>query len=852
MRKQQKQKAEELVRQMEEAHDQLKKYIEQGSTLSAMELLEECQNGGITLGTLIENTEGEAHPTVSLLEEYCELAYQIHEQLSEKKEMNTNKTYKLLRKKLIKISNSLKNDVRIRIEVAFFPYKASMWDSLESVYLEAKEDSDCDAYCVPIPYYDMNPDRSFGQMHYEGEIYPKEIEITDWQKYDFEERKPDVIFIHNIYDNYNLVTSVHPRYYSGNLKQYTERLVYIPYYMTSGGMSEGQGFCPSYMNADYIVIQSPKIRKFFDARIPDEKFLPFGSPKADRVIRKCQNPPDPPKEWNLSDAQLEKMSENKVYFYNTSIGGMLADTENFLKKMRYVFKCFEGRENACILWRPHPLLEATFRSMRSEYEQEFYKLKKYFVEKEIGILDATADIEDAIALSDAYIGDAGTSVTALFGVAGKPVFILNNKIHNEPEEEDWRAEITLGFKFGEQDRYAIKGKKLYVSESYQYNYKYCCDLSDDESIDNYYSVIKEVNGKKYACCAAKSQDILSIDEDGARTKIKFRNEDIKAPAFGSVWKYKDYLLLIPVNYPAVVRYNTVSNEIVYFDKYIDRFTGKDSDQKLLGPSWVYQGYLYIASPTDNNMYELSIEDGNVQIVEMDIKNLCGFNSMVEYQGNIWLMPYEGKGIACWNPDTGETKEYTNIPSEFMCCDPISDRESNKCPFETLAFDGDYIYLTPLWGNMYLKLNLVTGEFVEWQLPFGDITKKDVFDRNARSCFLWDEHPREDGHVCQMYSYATRQLFQIDMQTKEYDEIKIHFDVEELRSHEAGFCECSEKLRYACMENSFNSIKIFLDGKVAGSQFDRNKQIQAYKDIIVNLDGNCGKEIYDFLYEQVSD
>lgn len=35
----------------------------------------------------------------------------------------------------------------------FFPYKASMWDSLESVYLVAKEDSDCDVYCVPISYY---------------------------------------------------------------------------------------------------------------------------------------------------------------------------------------------------------------------------------------------------------------------------------------------------------------------------------------------------------------------------------------------------------------------------------------------------------------------------------------------------------------------------------------------------------------------------------------------------------------------------------------------------------------------------------------------------------------------------
>ena len=254
MRKAQKQQAEELVRQMEEAHGQLKKYIEQGSILSAMELLEECQNGGITLGTLIEGTEGEGHPTVSLLEEYCELSYQVHEQLSEKKEINTNKIYKLLRQKLIRISNSLKNDVRVRFEIAFFPYKVSMWDSLESVYLAAKEDPDCDAYCVPIPYYDLNPDRSFGKMHYEGNVrpdgtpieYPKEIEITDWQEYNFEERRPDVIFIHNPYDNCSLVTSVHPRYYSGNLKQYTETLVYIPYYVTSGGMLAAQGMLPSY------------------------------------------------------------------------------------------------------------------------------------------------------------------------------------------------------------------------------------------------------------------------------------------------------------------------------------------------------------------------------------------------------------------------------------------------------------------------------------------------------------------------------------------------------------------------------------------------------------------------------
>ena len=96
MRRAQKQQAEELLRQMEEAQEQIKKFIEQGRTLSAAELLEECQNGGITIGTLIEKTEGDGHPAVLLLEEYCELAYQFHEKLvnGSDREINSNKISK--------------------------------------------------------------------------------------------------------------------------------------------------------------------------------------------------------------------------------------------------------------------------------------------------------------------------------------------------------------------------------------------------------------------------------------------------------------------------------------------------------------------------------------------------------------------------------------------------------------------------------------------------------------------------------------------------------------------------------------------------------------------------------------
>jgi len=117
MRKTQKQQAEELIRQIEEAHEQMKRYIEQSSVQPAMELLEDCQTGAVTLGTLIENTEGEGHPTVLLLEEYCELFYQIHQNLGENpKGISTNKIYKSLQQKLIKITNSVKNDIPIRKE----------------------------------------------------------------------------------------------------------------------------------------------------------------------------------------------------------------------------------------------------------------------------------------------------------------------------------------------------------------------------------------------------------------------------------------------------------------------------------------------------------------------------------------------------------------------------------------------------------------------------------------------------------------------------------------------------------------------------------------------------------------
>ncbi len=450
MRKAQKQEIMEMLHTLQEAHDEIKKDIDKKDYVLAQDILSQCQECAITIGTAIEKFEGEGFVTVSHVEAYCDTVFACYEELNAD-DVNANKIYKNLRKQLVRIENSVKNDIPLRKEVVFFPYKASMWDALESVYLAAKEDPDCDAYCVPIPYYDKTPDGRLGAMHYEGKEYPKNIEITDWQAYHFEERRPDVIYIHNPYDNYNLVTCVHSRYFSNNLKKYTDELIYIPYFILSEIEPEDQEridsikhfiWTPGVINADKVIVQSEKMKQIYvneyfkaakenglqgyhiDRKYLEKKFLGLGSPKLDKVANTRRNELEVPEEW-LKIIQKPDGSRKKIIFYNTSVGALLQHNEKMLAKMEYVFGVFqENRDEVALLWRPHPLIKATVESMRPQLWREYDRLVRNYREEGWGIYDDTSDIDRAIALSDAYYGD-GSSVVQMYQQTGKPIMMQN-------------------------------------------------------------------------------------------------------------------------------------------------------------------------------------------------------------------------------------------------------------------------------------------------------------------------------------------------------------------------------------------------------------------------------------------
>lgn len=450
MRKQQKQEILGILKTLHAAHEAIKKAVEKGNIPEAQGMLAECQQAAVTVGTNIEQSEGEGHIAVSCLEEYCETVFRTYEELG-KGGYSSSKTYRVLHRQIVKTENIVKNDIYVRKEVVFFPYKASMWDSLESVYLEAKANPECDAYCVPIPYFDLNPDHSFGAMHYEGGEYPKDIEIVDWQTYDFEERMPDEIYIHNAYDNCNLVTSVHPRFYSSNLKKYTDMLVYIPYFILREIEPDNQKavdsmkhfiWMPGVIYADKVIVQSEKMKQIYvneylkaaresglkgehlDRRYLEQKISGTGSPKLDRVQRIKKENLEIPQDWHTIIRKADG-THKKIIFYNTSITALLKHEDLMLEKMERVFEIFkEHNDEVALLWRPHPLIPSTIRAMRPYLWEEYSLLVEKYRQEGWGIYDDSTDIDRAVILCDAYYGDV-SSVVQLCKVREMPVMIQN-------------------------------------------------------------------------------------------------------------------------------------------------------------------------------------------------------------------------------------------------------------------------------------------------------------------------------------------------------------------------------------------------------------------------------------------
>jgi len=592
-----------------------------------------------------------------------------------------------------KLKSAFDSEVKANKEALFLPYKASMWDSLESIYLAAKEDPNWDALVMPIPYYDKK-DNKFTDMHWEIN-YPKNINLIDYRKYNIEERKPDAIFIHNPYDNLNIVTSVHPDFYSERLRNLTKNLVYVPYFV-GNGTAVADHFCtvPACIFAHKVIVQTEAEREIYTnayvkvTKDRSNKFLALGSPKLDKAINSKKEDYEIPPEWK------KLIGNKKVVFYNLSIGFLLRYTiennkpsDKYFKKVRSVFEFFKKQSDFVLLWRPHPLLESTIKSMRPWLEAEYAEIVREYKSCGYGIYDDTEDLNRAVAVSDMYYGDS-SSVTQLFDAAGKKIAV---------------QVFGLPYIYGIYD----DGNFVWFMDYYNTLYKHTKQNKETQLIgiipENYLASwgIAKKNNKLYF--APSSSNKISVFDMDKRSfdQMDFRNMGKSDRKFKKTVSFKNFIYFIPGKYQSIMRLNTDTNEVEYFSKCVNEASGL-KNMMFLG-SCVVEPEIAMVIQDANAVMFFNMETNDYNIKHIGEKSEHYDDICFDGQ-NYYITSFYKDYVVKWNRQTDKTSKI-KFPSSF------SRKTLNGGSF-IIEYSNKHLWLFPYAANNAYKINTNTDEVTE--------------------------------------------------------------------------------------------------------------------------------------------
>jgi len=840
----------DLIGTLRDANSDIKKLAK--NDMQAMtNLLADCQDSAENIADFVNRLDVDGASVIVSLEEYCKILYQIS--LPENSE-NRKQLLEELRKQIYKIEIGIKTDLKPnKSEIVFFPYKASMWDSLESIWLAAKDDPQCDAYVVPIPYYDKNPDGSFGEMHYEGADYPDYVPITDWRQYDIEAHGPDAVFIHNPYDGNNYVTSVHPDFYAERLRKLTGMLVYVPYFVTVESIEEHFCVNAGTMYAHKVIVESEKIRSEYIRHIKDyekkykcvsclgkleDKIIALGSPKFDKVINTKREDCVLPESWK------KLLGGKKAILYNTSVSSALKDSERYLKKLDSVFEVFRNREDVVLWWRPHPLLENTFASMRPALADEYGRIADEYRRAGFGIYDDTPDLHRAIACTDAYYGDL-SSLVHMYGIKREPIMMQGTEIVEESERK-----IDPAFAFLYDD-----GEKFYFTSD-AYNALFAMDKNtwEEEYVGSfpnespcYIAMFRNPvkTGEKMFFIPLNANEICVYSEkENCFNKIPFKNMPGKWAFIGAV-AYKRYVYFTPYMYPAIMRLDTITNEITYYSDWVKPLTNLSGYEKVsfFCAPCVLGEVIMLAANCVNAVVEFNMRTGDSVIHKIGKRDYRYMSACFDGE-NYWLLPqYNGLPVVKWNIKTGQIKEFDNLSYD--------DGKRIMHPFISLIYGG-YIWLLPHTSKHAFKIDIVTDEVF-----IADEFEPENSEENESSRYIY-YFAQVIGDSIFAYNKPKDTLIEYNFKTKTCREEPVHYSKEALEQlkvlHSCIFIRESENIKtiWDCCqwESAYIGLSDLINF-VAYSDHPIIKNRKVMRPVNTFGDGKNGQAIYNCTKTQIT-
>lgn len=801
-----------------------------------------CKESVISISNFIKNEKKDYTDKIQILEDYCEIIFE----LSNKSSINKNdiKSINSLINKIITFLKSLP----VLKEVVFLPYKASMWDSFETIW-EAFLEKD-GYYCsvVSVPYKEFQKETNFWKNCYDGNKYPDNVEIIDYMNFNIEEIKPEYAFIHNPYDEFNLTTRVDETYYSYNLKKYVKTLVYTPYYAPNYKLGKHHKQLASYNNIDYLILNSQSMKDDFINSNIRNKILPLGSPKFDRVIKVCNQGGVMPEEWK------EKAEGKKLIMLNTSIGEILNHQEALLNKLQTVFNDLKGNNDIIVVWRPHPLLGAAIKSMKPHLRDLFNKTINLFINSKIGILDETPDITNSIALCHAYMGDARGSIPNLFMITGKPIFIFNYS-NNFLIENDSNRRINLRNMVEINNEYYgvsdMHGGLFHINENLnRITYKGVIENSNN-AIGNHMFIVNyknniylsPTNGDDFIKYNTINEtfEIIGINKNKEQYKeiLFFNNKIIYLPWLG-------YTITIYDIDTGIWSYNKTCLKEIFKEKIIDGIATVCSHT-------VYENKIYMCFQYSNVIIEFNPETEE-HLYHNIGNNELSFTAMNIDKDNLYLLDKKGLILIC--NLKSKMVQAISLCEDFKIWENTNTllTELKSHAFIDIVSVGNYFILIPYFSNSLVKIN---KETLETTLLLPKVLEEGFYDRNI---LINNKFPLctmgkalDNKHLLVQINRTGRFVkINIENESFEFIDLKLKNNefnefIKKINGKTYGFRKQKVGFRFLKIENKYNSIIEYIDD-ISTGKLDSNRDIQLEiaSKIAENLDGTCGKKVCEFL------
>lgn len=487
----------------------------------------------------------------------------------------------------------------------------------------------------------------------------------------------------------------------------------------------------------------------------------------------------------------------KVIFYNTGVTSLLSGKEKHIEKIKWVFKIFQQHPEVVLWWRPHPLELSTVQSMLPDLEQSYRELRKWYEDENIGILDESADLNRAIAISDAYYGD-WSSITGLYRAIKKPVLYENDRVTSiQPatflpgtlcvkDESIWFIQLNSN-KLVRVDRATYEAEEIisipmelpYKHRMYNYH---IIDIGNSlllllEKSKNIYEY--EVNTGNFIVHPLKLENTefhseIVIERNGKLFMFPYVGGDVLE------YDYRTDTEIIRShmgfwNIKAAKCYEIVGNRIYMVGKGSNRIYQYD---------FINHSYVVRAIGDEENQY-------------WGVKKV----------GKYFVLPHlEKKAVTLWEEENELVTELTDFPDFYS----YYDKNAYLDMFEN---DGD-LYIFPLYANMILKINVENKIITQ---AFKDVFFEPDYDINS-------DHFTSETYLCvnkyenYIYAYALYkkcwQIFNLNNMSVENSAFfdikrKDHKDlVEQIiydKNIKESFCE-GESSIICQLENYINNLQ----------------------------------------------